>query len=96
MPRKLDQEEIIDRIAEYEGWEQQGAWLLKRYEFDDFAAALTFVNEVGEIAEDLNHHPDITLQNYNEVLLQITTHDKNGITDKDFDFVDDVEGLSQT
>lgn len=91
MAEKLDQEDIIDRLAEYEGWQQQGPWLRKRFEFDDFEEALSFVNDVGGIAEELNHHPDITIQNYNEVALNITTHDVNGITENDFDFIDRVE-----
>ncbi len=95
MAATLDQEDIIDRIAEYEGWEQQGALLMKRYEFDDFAAALDFVNRVGEAAEELQHHPDIMLQNYNEVVLRVTTHDADGLTDKDFSLVDRVEQVAE-
>jgi len=86
-------DDVIERLAEYQGWEQQGHWLVKQFEFDDFAEALAFVNQVGEIAEELNHHPDIALQNYNEVALNLTTHDVEGITDKDFTFVDRVEEL---
>lgn len=93
MAERLDIDEVIDRLAEYQGWEQQGHWLVKQYEFDDFEEALDFVNAVGDIAEDMNHHPDIALQNYNEVALNLTTHDVEGITEKDFDFVDRVESL---
>ncbi|MDY6768950.1 MAG: 4a-hydroxytetrahydrobiopterin dehydratase [Candidatus Nanohaloarchaea archaeon] len=94
MADTLDMEEVIDRIAEYEGWEQDGPWLSKRFEFDGFGDAIEFVNDVAEIAEELNHHPDIVVQNYNQVVLSITTHDAGGITEKDFAFVDEVEGLS--
>ncbi len=91
MAEKLDMNEVAERITDYEGWQQQGPWLTKRFGFDDFQDALAFVNAVGEIAEEMNHHPDITIQNYNEVVLNITTHDASGITEKDFDFVDAVE-----
>lgn len=94
MPERLDLEAVIDRLAEYEGWEQDGVWLSKRYEFEDFAAALEFVNAVGEIAEDMNHHPDITIEDYSEVLLAITTHEADGITDRDFGFVDRIEDVA--
>ncbi len=90
----LDQETIIERLAEVEGWEQDGAWLVTAYEFDDFAEALAFVNTVGEIAEELNHHPDITLHDYSTVTLAITSHDAGGITDRDFTFVDRVEAAA--
>lgn len=93
MPERLDLDAVIDHLAEYEGWEQDGVWLSKRYEFDDFAAALDFVNRVGEIAEEMNHHPDIAIEDYSEVVLAITTHEADGITDRDFDFVDRVEDI---
>lgn len=93
MTGKLEIDEIIERIAEYEGWEQDGPRLLKLFEFDDFEAAVEFVNEIAVIAEGLNHHPDITVQNYNEVVLSVTTHDAGGITGKDFEFVDHVEKI---
>lgn len=95
MSEQLDMEEIIDRIAEYEGWEQDGPWLVKQYEFEDFTAAMDFVNDVADVAEDLNHHPDISIQNYDQVVLAITTHEAGGITGQDFDFVDRVEALDQ-
>ncbi|MDY6766284.1 MAG: 4a-hydroxytetrahydrobiopterin dehydratase [Candidatus Nanohaloarchaea archaeon] len=93
MAETLDMEDIIDRVAEYEGWEQEGAWLTKLFEFDDFVDAISFVNEVADVAEDLNHHPQISVQNYSDVVLSITSHEAGGITEKDFEFVDRVEAL---
>lgn len=58
--------------------------LIRTYTFADFVQALAFVNRVGEIAETLQHHPDITIT-YNKVVLTLTTHDSGGLTDKDFE-----------
>lgn len=91
MPEKLDIDDVIDRLDDYAGWQQQGPWLMKRFEFDDFEEALGFVNQVGDIAEDMQHHPDISIQNFNEVVVNITTHEVSGITEKDFDFVEHLE-----
>lgn len=93
MPERLDQNEIVERLTQYEGWEQQAGLLTKLYDLKDFREALQFVNDVGHIAEELNHHPDIVLQNYDQVILRITTHEVGGITAKDFEFVGRVEGL---
>lgn len=93
MAEQLDMEEIIDRVAEYEGWTQEGVWLSKGFEFEDFSAAMDFLNDVADIAEELNHHPDIVLRNYNQVVLSITTHDAGGITERDFAFIDRVEEM---
>lgn len=93
MTEKLNHDDIKERLTEYDSWQQQGPWLRKQFEFDNFEAALNFVNQVGEVAETLNHHPDISIQNYNEVVLHTTTHDVNGVTEKDFSFIDEVEQL---
>lgn len=45
---------------------------------------MRFVNKVAKLAEAANHHPDITIYNYNRVRLALTTHDEGGLTVKDF------------
>lgn len=57
--------------------------IIKDFEFKNFKQALAFVNKVGELAENLNHHPDILLYDYKKVRLTLTTHDQGGVTDKD-------------
>jgi 4a-hydroxytetrahydrobiopterin dehydratase len=41
------------------------------------------VNKIAEVAEQANHHPDITI-NYNEVGISLSTHSESGVTEKDF------------
>ncbi len=57
--------------------------LQKRYPFKNFKDALSFVVQVGEIAEAQRHHPDIYLS-WGEVRLEIWTHKINGLTESDF------------
>jgi 4a-hydroxytetrahydrobiopterin dehydratase len=65
-----------------EGWTEVGKALERTFEFDDFVAALAFVNRVGELAEAESHHPDIAIH-YNRVTLRWWTHSAGGITDRD-------------
>ena len=58
--------------------------LVRTFQFKDFRQSLSFVNKVGEAAEDAGHHPDIDIR-YNRVRLSLTTHDAGGLTEKDFD-----------
>ncbi len=83
MERKLlSQDEITERSGKLHGWTIDGKMLKRRFEFGNFAEALAFINKVGEIAENLDHHPDITFGwGYAEVAT--TTHDRGGITDFD-------------
>ncbi len=58
------------------------ARLVKTFLFPDFAAALAFVNRVGEIAERQGHHPDIHLA-WGKVDVETWTHDAGAVTEKD-------------
>ncbi|MDX1608021.1 MAG: 4a-hydroxytetrahydrobiopterin dehydratase [Candidatus Spechtbacterales bacterium] len=57
--------------------------LYKKFKFPDFKEAMKFVNKIANIAEEINHHPDISIS-YNEVALSITTHSENNLTNKDY------------
>lgn len=81
--RKLSDEEIGGRLGTLTGWRAEGVKLTKRFEFADFAASLSFVNKVGELAEAADHHPDIHF-GWGFAEFEITTHDCGGLTDHDF------------
>lgn len=81
---RLSESEIRERLKDLKGWTYAGGRLEKRYPFRGFTDALAFVNRVAEIAEALNHHPDVLLQ-YGAVTLMCLTHSENGVTAKDFD-----------
>ena len=57
--------------------------LEREFKFPDFRTALDFVNEVGQIAEEQNHHPDICFT-WGQAKIQIWTHSVNGLTESDF------------
>ncbi len=80
----LTSEEINKRIKDLSGWEFKEKQIGKEFQFKDFAEALNFVNKVGAIAEGMNHHPDIFIHSWNKVNFTVSTHDKGGVTEKDF------------
>jgi 4a-hydroxytetrahydrobiopterin dehydratase len=66
------------------GWEvADGHHLSKEYDFPDFRSALDFTNQVGELAEEEGHHPDIYLT-WGRVGIEIWTHKIDGLTESDF------------
>lgn len=79
----LSAEQANARLASAPEWEIVNGELVRTFQFKDFRAALTFVNRVGELAEEAGHHPDIDIR-YNRVRLALVTHDAGGLTDKDF------------
>jgi 4a-hydroxytetrahydrobiopterin dehydratase len=90
--KKLSETEIETALADLDGWKVEGVNLKKRYEFGNFAEALDFVNQVGAIAEQLDHHPDIAF-GWGYAEFSVTTHDTGGLTQRDFDLAKEIESI---
>lgn len=92
--KKLEKHEVQAGLTSLSGWRSKDGKLCKKFEFADFAASLAFVNSVGTLAEAADHHPDIKL-GWGYAELEITTHDRGGITDFDFALARQIERLSR-
>ncbi len=92
MATLLNEEKISARLAALEAWERDGKSISRTFEFKGFAAAIEFVNEVADLAEDANHHPDIDIR-WNKVSLTLSTHSAGGLTASDFDLADDIDKI---
>lgn len=77
------------------GWERQGNALVKTVDCGDFAGALAFVNRVGALAEERNHHPDIAIS-WRNVTLTLSTHSAGGITGSDMELAAAVDRLAES
>ena len=85
-------EMIQERIKKIPEWELNEDSISRRFEFDEYLPAIDFVNVVAEIAEEAQHHPDITI-NYTNVTLVLTTHSKGGLTESDFEVAIRIDSL---
>jgi 4a-hydroxytetrahydrobiopterin dehydratase len=56
----------------------------REWRMRDFVAALDFFQQVGQIAEEEGHHPDLHLEGYRNVTIEIWTHAVGGLTENDF------------
>lgn len=90
--RKLTEVEAREQIAGLDGWRFKEDKFKKSFKFENFAAALAFVNRVGEIAERLDHHPDIKF-GWGYAKVKTTTHDRDGVTDLDIELARQIDGL---
>lgn len=88
-----EQQKFLQQL--HDEWEVDSNGHLRRaFTFKNFAAALDFVNTVGAIAEQEQHHPDLHLS-YGKVIGEIWTHKIDGLTESDFVFaakMDDAYG----
>jgi 4a-hydroxytetrahydrobiopterin dehydratase len=63
------------------GWVASDGRLHREFAFADFSEAFAFMTRVALIAEKLDHHPDWS-NSWNRVVIDITSHDEGGITDR--------------
>ncbi len=90
----LDAAEIKTALKKVPEWETDKKRIERTFEFDDFTAAIDFVNLVAEISEEQEHHPDIDIR-YNRVKLSVYTHNKNGLTELDFQLAERIDTLAE-
>ena len=90
--QKLDPNQVKEALASVPEWKLSGQTISRVFEFKDFAGALQFVNAVGRVAEEANHHPDIDVR-WNKVTLALSTHSAGGLTASDFDLARKVDRL---
>ncbi|WP_115787933.1 4a-hydroxytetrahydrobiopterin dehydratase [Arthrobacter silvisoli] len=70
----LSQADIDGALPGLPDWEYRSGGLVTVYKVPTSAAALELIAAVGQVAEDLNHHPDLDWR-YNRVFLRFTSHD---------------------
>ena len=89
----LKNEEIKNALTSLKGWKQEENKIAKQFELKDFKSALSFVNNIGEKAEEMDHHPDILIHSWNKVKIKISTHNEGGITKKDMQLAEKIQKL---
>jgi len=88
----ISEKDLKLKLVSVPDWQVESGELVRTFLFKDFRGSLKFVNEVGELAEQAGHHPDIDIR-YNKVRLALVTHDAGGITEKDFDLAAKADKL---
>jgi 4a-hydroxytetrahydrobiopterin dehydratase len=90
---RLDDDQISARLGELEGWERDGDAIAKTYKRADFVGSVKFVDALVEPAEDMGHHPDVSIS-WDEVRVSITTHSEGGLTANDFELASRIDALA--
>ncbi len=89
---KLTTEQMAVYMNKLPQWKFENNTLTKVFQRKDFKDSISFVNSIAEMAEKLNHHPELHIQ-YARVTVLLITHDKNGVTGKDFLLAQQIESL---
>lgn len=82
MTRRLDLQEIDRQLRDLTGWAFLGDAVHATYEAPDFPAAVRLVSAVAEVAQEMDHHPDVDLR-WRRVRFELSTHSESGVTQLD-------------
>lgn len=95
MPDLLERATIDKRLAELPDWHYDDGVVSKTWQLKGFLTAMTFANAIAHLANEANHHPDLSVHGYNKLTVTITTHSAGGVTANDLELADRIEGLHQ-
>ena len=90
---KATDEQLRDFVKEHEAWSVLDGKLHREYKFSDFVQAFGFMTQAALLAERAAHHPE-WFNVYNTVIVDLTTHEAQGITQKDFDLARQMEQIA--
>lgn len=93
-PTKLSDAEIQDRLRTLPGWTYEKGRLHRAYRFKDFVEAMGFMVQAALHAERLNHHPEWS-NVYHGVMVDLVTHDADGVTILDFELAGRMETIAE-
>ncbi len=89
----VSDQEIEAFLEPHPEWERTGNQISRTYEFMSFADSMGFVTRVALLAEKADHHPDIEIR-WTRVTLTLSTHSEGGLTVRDLDLADKLDGLA--
>ncbi|MDZ3832593.1 MAG: 4a-hydroxytetrahydrobiopterin dehydratase [Sphingopyxis sp.] len=94
MVQKFDDAQRAALLARFPEWTHEPARdaIVRRFQFGDFAQAFGFMTSVAIIADKMDHHPEWS-NVYNRVDILLTTHDADGLSERDAKLAEAIEAL---
>ena len=89
---KLSQEDIEKRLLHFPDWDYHDNAIHAEFEFDNFKDCFSAMSRIAFECEALGHHPNWT-NVYNTLNISLSTHDANGVTEKDFKLAQAIENI---
>lgn len=94
--RALKPTEVVMALSQLKGWgffgDGEHIAIEKSFEFQTHVQTLLFVNSVGWLSEQLNHHPELVV-NHARCVVRWRTHDVKGLSALDFEAAEKTDGL---
>ena len=82
-----------EKLSALKGWVFENNAIEKKYAFKNFQEAISFMVRISFICESKNHHPE-WINVYNKLTIRLSTHDADGVTDKDFILAGEIDKIA--
>jgi len=92
--KKMKKADVVAELKKMPGWSLKAGKLHREYKFPDFPHAIGMMTTAAPGIEKMNHHPE-WFNVYNQVKVDLSTHDVGGITHKDFELAALLEGIAK-
>jgi 4a-hydroxytetrahydrobiopterin dehydratase len=92
----LDAGEVAACLAELPAWSlsPDGAFIRREWTLADFRGAIKLANNIGALAERERHHPDLHLESYRRLRVELTTHAIGGLSINDFRLAAKIDAIA--
>ncbi|MBD3419309.1 MAG: 4a-hydroxytetrahydrobiopterin dehydratase [Chitinivibrionales bacterium] len=87
-----EEDSLIQHVNDWSLERDKEHHIHKKFKFADFKQAMQFVNAIADIANDEDHHPDISIS-YNKVGITLSTHKIGGLSENDFIVASKIDNL---
>lgn len=67
--------------------------LTRTYKVDSFSAIIEKLNALADAANEMKHHPDFTVFEYNKIRFELWTHSANSVTAADYKMAEYIDTL---
>ncbi|MFN8147868.1 MAG: 4a-hydroxytetrahydrobiopterin dehydratase [Candidatus Nanopelagicales bacterium] len=93
-PRPLDAEEVGRQLEALAAWTGDVDRISRSLQFPDFRTAIRGVDEIAEVAEEMDHHPDLDIR-WRTVHVVLSTHDAGGVTQLDIEQAHRIDEIAR-
>lgn len=93
--KKLSEKDIEKRLEKLEGWDYVDNAIETSFQFENFKEAFSVMTRIAFECEAQGHHPDWS-NVYNSLSISLSTHDAEGVTEKDFKLAHSIENIIES
>jgi 4a-hydroxytetrahydrobiopterin dehydratase len=92
-PVPLPEHVVARELAALPGWSREGDEIVRTFDRGNFNGSIAFVDAIATAANAADHHPDLAIS-WNNVTVRLSSHDAQGLTERDFALARTIDGLA--